>query len=806
MMTFVFVAAIVALLALCAVGRGWLAWVVAGAIVLAGWFECCAPNAVVFTIVVGLFALLAIVFGVKVVRRALFAELAMKAVGNALPRMSDTEKAALDAGTVWWDAELFSGSPRWKKLVEFDVKRLSSEERHFLEGPVRELCGMCIEHEIERRGDLTPETWKFIRSKGFMGMIIPREFGGLGFSAIANSAVVAKLSSRSVAAAVSVMVPNSLGPAELLFHYGTDEQKKHWLPRLARGEEVPCFALTEPGAGSDAASMTSHGVVCRGTFEGREVVGMKLNWDKRYITLAPIATVVGLAFKLRDPEHLLGANVDLGITCALIPRDTPGVEIGERHDPLGVPFLNGPTRGHDVFVPLEFIIGGSAMAGQGWRMLMQCLSAGRGVSLPALSVGACELAARVAGAHATVREQFGLPLGRFEAIEDKLGRIGGLTYLTNAGRLLTLGAIDSGEKPSVLTAIMKCYATENMRTVVNDAMDVLGGAAICRGPRNVMSSAYRSVPIGITVEGANVLTRTLIVFGQGAIRCHPFVQDEMAAVAAHDSTKFDAAFFGHVNLVVKNAARSLVFGVTNGAGLRSPVEGAAGEYYAKVSRLASAFALSADVAMATLGGNLKRKENLCGRLADALAHLYLASAALKRFYDDGSPTRDVASMRWSVEYALHRTEQALYEFVENLPNRPAAWALCGFVFPLGRRTKPPSDRRTAQVAHGLLDDRPERQALTEHIYLPPPGDAGLGRLEATLTQVVAAQAVRAKLKDAQRSKKLEARGGSALLDEARTKSVISESERTLVENADRARENTIQVDSFAFEALLSAAN
>jgi acyl-CoA dehydrogenase len=782
-----------------ALGRGWLGWVLGCAIVIVWWkWRLDAPPRP-FWIVAGTFAFFAVVFGVEPIRRALLGRLTMRLVSGALPRMSETERAALDAGTVWWDSELFSGAPRWKRLLEFQVAPLTSEERLFVDETVRELAALCDENDIEALADLPPRAWEFIKSRGLMGMIIPKRYGGLGFSAAANSAVIAKLSSRSVTAAVSVMVPNSLGPAELLLHYGTDEQKNHWLPRLANGTEVPCFALTEPGAGSDAASITSSGIVCRGTFEGRELLGMRLNWSKRYITLAPVATVLGLAFKLRDPEHLLGSETELGITCALIPVATPGVVVGKRHDPLGVPFLNGPTEGHDVFVPLEFVIGGPKMAGQGWRMLMQCLSAGRGVSLPALSVGASQLAARTVGAHASIREQFGLPIGRFEGVEEKLARVGGLTYLIDSGRRLTLGAIDAGEKPSVITAIMKCYATETMRMVVNDAMDVLGGNGICLGPRNVLGGAYRAVPIGITVEGANILTRTMIVFGQGAIRCHPFVQREMQAVEKRDVAAFDTAFFGHVNLVFTNGARALFFalGGTHLAG--APVSGAARPYYARLSRLANGFSLAADFAMATLGGTLKRKESLCGRLADALAYLYLGSAVLKRYYDAGSPDRDAAAMRWAVEHALERAERALDEFLHNLPNRPAAWLVRALVLPLGRREHGPTDRRNSEVARGLLDDRPERVSLTGDIYLPPASDPGLGRLEAALADVLAAAGARAKLKEAARQKKLAPHGSVELLDAALAAGILTPAERETVERAERARASAVAVDAFGPE-------
>ncbi len=474
---------------------------------------------------------------------------------------------------------------------------------------------MVNEWEVFQAGDLPPEVWDFIARHRFFGMIIPEEYGGLEFSAAAHSAVVTKLASRSATVAVTVMVPNSLGPAELILHYGTEEQKRQYLPRLASGEDIPCFALTGPEAGSDAAATQSVGIVCRGTYLGEEVLGMRLNWRKRYITLGPVATLIGLAFRLRDPDGLLGGEEDLGITCALIPADLPGIEIGARHDPMGVPIHNGPTCGYDVFVPLDFIIGGRERAGQGWRMLMESLAAGRSISLPSLAGASAELAARVVGAYATVREQFDTPIGRFEGIEEPLARIGGLTYVMNAARTLTAGAVDAGERPSVLSAIVKAYLTEAMRQVVNDAMDIRAGAAICRGPRNILANAYQAVPIGITVEGANILTRSMIIYGQGAIRSHPYVQEEMRAVAERDVARFDRAFFGHVGHVVSNAVRAVLLGLTNGRLVRPPVRGKVKRFFGQLTRMSAAFTLISDAAMATLGGQLKRREKISGRLA-----------------------------------------------------------------------------------------------------------------------------------------------------------------------------------------------
>ncbi|HXF58369.1 MAG TPA: acyl-CoA dehydrogenase [Candidatus Saccharimonadales bacterium] len=730
-------------------------------------------------------------------RRRLVTPTVMRALGRALPRMGETERIALEAGTVWWDGDLFSGRPDWKKLLDFQRKPLSARERAFLDGPVEELCGMVEEWKVERDADLPPEAWRFIKEKKFFGMIIPEEYGGLGFSALANSSVVTKLSSRSVTAAVTVMVPNSLGPAELLLHYGTEEQKRHFLPRLATAQEIPCFALTGPEAGSDAASTKSRGVVCRGTYQGREVLGMRLNWRKRYITLAPVTTLIGLAFRLYDPDHLIGEKEDLGITLALIPPDLPGIEIGKRHDPLGVPFLNGPIYGRDVFVPLDAIIGGKARVGQGWQMLMANLAAGRGISLPGLATGSSQLCSRVMGAYGTVREQFDLPIGRFEGIEEHLATIGGMTYVLSGARVLTAGAVDAGEKPAVISAIMKAYSTEAMRTVVNAAMDVQAGAGISKGPRNLLAQAYGAVPIGITVEGANILTRTLIIFGQGAIRCHPYVRSEMEAVARKDLVAFDRAFFAHVGFILSNAMRCFGHALTGSRFARPRgVDGPVGEYLARFTSLSAAFALVADAAMATLGGQLKRREKLSGRLADALAWLYLGSATVKKFWDDGKPEADLPFVQWGCEKAIDEIERALAGVLENLPNRPAAALLGATIFPLGMNGGPPSDALGAKVAKALLDDREERLRLTRDIYVPPPDDPGLGRLELALDKVMAAAPASLAIKAAVKERKLARDPEETLLERAVQAGVIDENGLKRIREAERARDDAIQVDEF----------
>jgi acyl-CoA dehydrogenase len=789
--------------ALLYVGLPFWAWFLPGAAALAWWGMATGAESIVFQISAVAFTGAALVLGIRPVRRVLVSGWLMRIMGGVLPRMGETERIALEAGTVWFDGDLFSGRPDWRKLLAFQVRPLSDAERAFLDGPAEELCRMVNQWDVVQQGDLDSDAWDFLKRHGFFGMIIPEEYGGLGFSAGAHSAVITKLASRSVTAAVTVMVPNSLGPAELLLHYGTKEQKEHYLPRLATGQEIPCFALTGPEAGSDAAATQSIGVICRGTFRGKEVLGMRLNWRKRYITLGPVATVIGLAFRLLDPDHLLGDKDDLGITCALIPADLPGIDIGTRHDAMGVPFHNGPNCGTDVFVPVDFIIGGRQMAGEGWRMLMESLAAGRSISLPSLATSSGELAARVVGAYATVREQFDTPIGRFEGIEEPLARIGGLTYIMNAARRLTAGAVDAGEKPAVLSAVVKAYLTEAMRVVVNDAMDIRAGAAICRGPRNILARAYQAVPIGITVEGANILTRSMIIYGQGAIRCHPYVQEEMRSVAAGHAARFDRAFFGHIGFVFSNIARAVALALTGARLARAPTDGRIGGYFKQLSRMSAAFSVLSDTAMATLGGKLKRREKISGRLADALAWMYLASAALKRFADDGKPARDLPFVEWACGHALHQIQTALVGILDNLPNRLAASLLRPLLFPLGARYRPPSDRTGSAVARELLEDREARLQLTADIYIPPRDEPGLGHLEAALDEAVAALAVETKIRDAVRAGLLDKAPGDVLLEAAVDAGIITSQEREQVLCADQVRDEVIQVDAFDQERFLA---
>ena len=788
--------ALVVFFTLAFVGRGFLAWLAMGAVWFAGWWMLGVQSPGLFRIDLGIFLALVVLFGLSPLRRVLISHAAMRTMANVLPKLGDTERVALEAGTVWWDAALFSGMPKWQELLDFPVQPLTEEEQAFLDGPVEELCRRLNDWEVQQLRDLPPPVWAFLKTHRFFGMIIPKDYGGLGFSAIAHSRVVTKISSRSVACAVTVMVPNSLGPAELLLHYGNEEQKRRMLPRLASGEDIPCFALTGPEAGSDAAATQSEGIVEKRVVDGKDVLGMRLSWKKRYITLAPVATLVGLAFRLKDPNKLLGDKEDLGITCALIPHDLPGVEIGDRHDPMGVPFMNGPTVGRDVFVSLDAIIGGRSGIGEGWRMLMECLAAGRSISLPALSVGAAQMATRISGAYATVREQFDTPIGRFEGIEEPLARIAGMTYLMTATRTLTCGALDAGQKPSVLSAIAKAYLTDGMRAVVTDAMDIRAGAAIQRGPRNTLARAWDAVPISITVEGANILTRSMIIYGQGAIRCHPFVQAEITAIADRNVAAFDKALFGHINFVSTRAVRSLLCALTASRLVKAPAAVDTSNYYRHLSRFSAAFAIVSDTAMGTLGGSLKRREKISGRLADALAYLYLASCALKRYHTEAKTTANFNLVCWCVDLSLYRIQEALLGILDNLPTRPAAWILRALIFPLGARFRPPSDKLGARVARDVLEDREARLHLSEDVFVPPPDEVGLGALEAALDKAVRAIPVETKLRDAVRAGKLDRAPGYMLDELGRDAGVISAAEYALLQEAEAARNEVIAVDAF----------
>ncbi|MFZ1991355.1 MAG: acyl-CoA dehydrogenase [Alphaproteobacteria bacterium] len=673
-------------------------------------------------------------------RRDLISRPFMKLYAKLAPRMSDTERQAIEAGTTWFEAQLFAGKPDWNYLRSLPPAKLSPAEKAFMDGPVDELCAMLDDWQIEfEHHDLPEHVWQFIKSQGFLGMIIPEQYGGKGFSNFAHSEVVKRISTRNVSAAVTVMVPNSLGPGELLLKYGTEEQKNQYLPKLARGEEVPCFALTGVESGSDAADMHDTGIVCYGDWNGERVLGMRLNWEKRYITLAPVSTLMGLAFKLYDPDKLLGGETDLGITVALIPTHLPGVDIGRRHFPAYLAFQNGPTHGHDVFVPLTQILGGQAQIGTGWKMLMGALAAGRSISLPSLSTAGLQLAARTTGAYGRIRKQFNLPVGDFELVREVIARIAGMTYLVDSARRLTMVALDKGEHPAVISAILKYHATERMRRAINDAMDVHGGKGIQDGPKNYLGTVYRSIPIGITVEGANILTRGLIIFGQGAIRCHPYLMREMAALALPDKEKaleeFDKALFGHLGYQISNAARSFVHNLTNGFFAGVPEAGKATRYYRQLARVSASLAVAAEIALVGLGGSLKRRESISARLGDILAELYLLTGAVKRFEDDGQPAADQPLLDWALAESLYTIETRLDEVIRNFPAPFWGLLMRALTLPLGRRRRPPSDKLSHDAGQTIMVDGETRERLTSGVFIGT--GTALSALDAAFRAVLA---------------------------------------------------------------------
>lgn len=759
----------------------------------------------VLLLFVALLILITALFTVPFLRRNIVSSLALRVFRKLLPKISQTEQEALDAGTVWWEGELFSGKPDWNKLLAYPKPTLSAEEQAFLDGPVEQLCAMLDEwHITHERHDLPPEVWQFIRENRFFSLIIPREYGGLGFSALAHSEIVMKISSRSNTAAVTVMVPNSLGPAELLLHYGTEEQKNYYLPRLANGTEIPCFALTGPEAGSDAGSIPDTGIVCRAEFNGQpDVLGIRINWEKRYITLGPVATLLGLAFRLHDPDGLLGGEKDIGITLALIPTNTPGITIGRRHFPLNGVFQNGPNSGKDVFIPMDWIIGGQDKMGQGWRMLMNSLSVGRSISLPATGVGAAKLSAWSSGAYGRVRVQFRLPVGYFEGVEEALARIAGNTYMMDAARVMTAGAVDQGEEPSVISAIVKYHLTERSRQAINDAMDIHGGKGICLGPSNYLARTYQQTPVGITVEGANILTRNMIIFGQGAIRAHPFTLREINATWDENRKRslqeFDAALTGHIIFALRNALCSLAFGISQRL-IKTIPENAASEtlnYYRQLTRFSTSFALLSDVAMLKLGGSLKRRERLSARLGDVLSQLYLCSATLKRFEDDGRPAADLPFLHWSMQDALYRTQQAFHEFLLNFPaGKVTRWLLRLMVFPRGLRCQPPSDALSHQVARLILAPGEARDRLTAGMYLPTAKNDPLALLQEAMTCAIACEPVEARLRQAVKDKTLTAHEDEQV-NQALTQGIISEGEAALLAQMKTLRRRVIMVDDFS---------
>ena len=796
-------------IALAYVNASGIAWAATAAVLIgAAWAASLLPPWLTLALAV-VFVLIAPVLLVPSLRRKLVSDGVLSVFRKILPPMSQTEREAIEAGTVWWDGELFSGKPDWQKLLATPMTTLTAEEQSFLDHEVVELCEMVTDFETTNvYRDLPPRVWQYIKDNGFLGMSIPKEYGGLGFSAYAHSQVMTRLSTHSGTIAVTVMVPNSLGPGELLAHYGTEEQKRYYLPRLARGLELPCFALTNPTAGSDAASIPDYGIVGWGEHDGKRVLGLRVTWDKRYITLGPVATLLGLAFRASDPDRLLGDKEDLGITCALIPTTHPGVEIGRRHMPLNAVFQNGPTWGRDVFIPMDWVIGGQPMVGRGWRMLMECLAAGRGISLPSSGTGMAKLAVRATGGYARVRNQFKTPIGKFEGIEEALTRMGGNLYMMDAARALTATAVDQGEKPAVLTAIAKLHITERARQVVNDGMDIVGGKGICMGPSNFLGAAYMQVPVAITVEGANILTRSLIVFGQGAIRCHPYVLKEMQAAREPDraraSAAFDAALTGHLRFALTSFARTFVMGLTGShfVGVPANIAPRTRRYYQQLTRFSSALAFLADVSMGTLGGALKRKEKLSARLGDILSLLYLSSAALKQFESQGRHSADEPLLHWAMWDAMFKAQNAFEGVLSNFPNRFLAVVLRRIVFPLGRPYVVPSDALGHQVAKLLIEPSATRDRLTAGVFLSRSPVNPVVQIERALAATIASEPVEAKIRTALKHKQLDGRlapgaGVEALVARARDAGVITAAEADLVLAAREATAAVIRVDDFA---------
>ncbi|PCI62672.1 MAG: acyl-CoA dehydrogenase [Gammaproteobacteria bacterium] len=757
-----------------------------------------------------IFLLIALPFNISIIRKDYISAPLLKLFKGIMPEMSSTEKEALDAGTTWFEADLFRGDPNWQKLHNYPEPRLSADEQAFINGPVEQLCKMVDDWQITHEyADLTPEIWQYLKDHQFFAMIIKKEYGGLEFCAYAQSRILQKLSGVSTVLASTVGVPNSLGPGELLQLYGTKEQKDHYLPRLANGDEIPCFALTSPEAGSDAGAIPDFGIVCHGEYEGKEVLGMKLTWNKRYITLAPIATVLGLAFKLRDPNFLLGDEVELGITCALIPTNIEGVITGRRHFPLNIPFQNGPTQGNEVFVPLEFIIGGKKMAGQGWRMLMECLSIGRAITLPSNSTGGIKSIALATGAYCRIRRQFKLPIGKMEGIEEALARIGGNAYLMDAVTTLSTGAIDLGEKPSVISAIAKYHLTEKMRQCVTDAMDIHGGKGICMGPNNYLARGYQGAPVAITVEGANILTRSLIIYGQGAIRCHPYVLAEIEAANEQNNelalNDFDHALFGHIGFAISNIVRSKWLSFTGARLLSTPYQDETRRYYQLMTRFSANLAMLSDIAMLTLGGDLKRRERISARLGDILSYLYLASATLKRFNDQGRQKADLPLMQWAVEDCLYNIQQAIDELLSNFPNKAIAIMLRVIIFPYGTWLTKPSDKRDHQVAQLLQTPSEARTRLGKGQYLTREKENMLGMLEQTLDDIIAAEPIFAKVCHALDTK-LPFYNLDNVAEQGLNAKAINQDEADLLIKAEQGRLAAINVDDFDSDELGAGLN
>ena len=750
-----------------------------------------------------------VVFGILNIlplRRFLVTHAILDAYRKVMPTMSETEKEALTAGGVGWTADLFSGMPDWQKLINLPGPRISKEEHAFLDGPVEQLCAMLNNWDISRSMQVPDSVWNFIKANGFFGMIIPKQFGGKEFSAVMHARVISKVSSVCTAVATILSVPNSLGPAELLLHYGTDEQKNHYLPRLANGEDIPCFALTSPVAGSDASSITDYGVVCQAEFNGKQQTCLRLNWDKRYITLAPVATLLGLAFKLYDPEHILGDQDELGITCALIPVTTANVVTGRRHFPLHSAFPNGPTQGKDVIVPIDYIIGGAKMAGAGWRMLMECLAAGRGISLPSMVMGGAIQGTLASGSYARIRRQFNTHIGDFGGIQEALARMVGNAYSADAMRMLTVTPLDHGVKPVVASAIAKCHATQMGRYISTDAMDVQGGKAICMGPKNYLAQPYIETPISITVEGANILTRSMIIFGQGVIRCHPYILPELTSAQDQDRDrslqKFDRAIFSHIGFLWSNKVRAFVLGLTNGYLATAP-NGPLKRYYQQFSRFSAVLAFMADMSMITLGAELKRREQLSARLGDLLSYLYIGSSVLKNYSLNANNDKDGEErllVKWICQDLLFKLQTQLSGLLANLPNRWLRFSLRMVVMPLGHRILPPSDKLGIQVANLLQRPGRVRELLGQFVYMTPNDNNPMGKMDALLADVISVEPLEKKVLRAARKDEIHGKNLPELIKAAVAANILSTEEGEQLHRVYLARMEFIHVDDFGPEA------
>ncbi|WEK04816.1 MAG: acyl-CoA dehydrogenase [Candidatus Devosia phytovorans] len=754
--------------------------------------------------------LVMLVLSIAAIRKAVLMVPIYGAVKSILPRVSRTEQEALDAGTVGWDAELFSGRPDWSKLNDIRPLTLTPEEQAFLDNQTNVACSMIDDWDIRNnRADLSPELWQYFKDEGFLGMLIAKEHGGLGFSAQAQSMIVSKIASRSVAAGITVMVPNSLGPGELLEKYGTPEQKQKYLHRLARGQEVPCFALTGVHSGSDAGGMRDIGVVTKGQWNGEEVLGVKLSFDKRYITLAPIATLVGLAFILKDPDNLLGRGNDIGITLALVPHDHKGMEIGRRHFPARQAFMNGPVRGKDVFIPMDFLIGGTSYAGQGWRMLMECLSTGRAISLPAIGTTSIKQTLRATSAYARVRRQFGIPVGIMEGVAEPLGEMIKRAYTFEAARRLTASMVDEGQRPAVIAGLLKYIATEAMRDSMDDAFDIHGGRAIQDGPGNYLFGAYQALPVAITVEGANILTRTLMTFAQGVLRAHPFLLKEVQAAQNKDRKEgldqFDLAFGGHAKFMLRNIAASFLHGVSNGAFASTPNQGPMAQWYRKLHRYSQAFALTADWTTVFLGGALKRKQKISGRMADILGDLYMMSATLRRFEDEGRLAEDRELVDAIMADRIAIMERTFGEVFANFPNPLFAWAMRVLCFPLGRHAKPASDRVNYRFVRSVLRPGAFRDRLTTGTYVSFDPNDITGVLEDAFIKVTEAEEIEARFVKAARKGVIERRLDRDPFADAVAAGVLNDNEAGIMRAADEATERVVKVDDFASDELTAPA-